>query len=233
MVLPTLLLTRPMQSAQAFAAALDPSVVSSVRLVIAPLIKIVTLDFLPTLDGVGGVIFTSVNGVASAPEGLGRIAFCVGAETTKQANARGWNAQMVGANARELIKTLCDLRPKSPLLHLGGEHTVGDIAQSLTSEGIETRHVALYQQQLLPLGHAGLAALKGPAIVPVFSTRTAQNLVNEAKGNFDSAHVIALSEAVAAPFDGEKLAQRVILSSPKVIYMRKAVENLCLTLSLP
>ena len=233
MALPTLLLTRPEASALAFATTLDPAALASVQLLIAPLMQIIATGIVPDLQCAQGVIFTSANGVHHAPEGEGRLAFCVGAQTTKIAVEHGWDAQMSGRCAKELINTLRKTRPDAPLVHLGGEHTVGDIAQVLTADGIETRHIALYHQQLFSLSAEAKDALKGPTILPVFSLRTAQQLVAEAKGNLRFAHIIALSDSLAVPFAGEKLMQCVILPSPQAIYMRKAVENLCLDLSLP
>ena len=231
MALPTLLLTRPQASAEAFVASLDPAAVASVRVLIAPLMRIEPIGDMPDLSNTAGVIFTSANGVEHAPAGAGRPAFCVGAQTTKRAISHGWDAQMSGACAQELIVALLSAPPSGPLIHLGGEHTVGDIAEKLSDGGIETRHIALYRQQLLPLTAEAKQVLKGPTITPIFSPRTAQKLVSEAKDNLGFNHVIALSDSVAAPFLGEKLSQCLILPSPQAIYMRKAVENLCLALS--
>jgi uroporphyrinogen-III synthase len=231
MALPTLLLTRPAASAEAFLATLDPVAISSVRILMAPLMCIVGNGALPDLEDIAGVIFTSANGVRHAPDGMGRPAFCVGAQTTQCAIDHGWNAQFSGRCAQELIATLLTARPDAPLLHLGGEHTIGDIAQTLTASCFKTNHIAIYRQQLLPLNAQAQEALLGPAIVPVFSLRTAEQLVAQAKGKLELAHIIALSDSVAAPFVGAKVAQCIILPSPQIIYMRKAVENLCLDLS--
>lgn len=179
------------------------------------------------------MIFTSSNGVLHAPDGNGRVAYCVGAQTTKQAIARGWNATQLGQTARELIAALRTSPPKAELLHLGGTHTVGDIAQTLTSDGISTRHIALYDQRLLLLGSEAFLALRSACIVPVFSLRTAKRLVREAIGHLENAHIVALSEAVAAPFYGEKTAELLILDAPQAVSMAKAVENLCSILSPP
>lgn len=233
MALPTLILTRPQASAEAFAASLDPAALGSVRVLIAPLMRIVSMGPVPDLENACGVIFTSANGVSHAPKGAGRPAFCVGAQTTKHAIEHGWAAQMSGTCAEDLVATLLQARPAAPLVHIGGEHTVGDIAQTLTAADIEVRHVAVYRQQLLPLTPEAKEALQGLTILPVFSPRTARQLVAETKGKLAFARIIALSDSVAAPFAGENLSQCIILPSPQAIYMRKAVENLCLDLSLP
>ena len=233
MALPTLLLTRPAASAEAFAATLDPAALASVRVLVAPLMQIASTGALHDLENVEGVIFTSANGVRHAPAGMGRPAFCVGAQTTQCAVDHGWNAQISGNCAKELIAKLLQKRPVGPLVHLGGEHTIGDIAQTLTAGGVETNHIATYRQQLLPLSEQAQDALVEPSILPVFSPRTAEQLLSEAQGKLEFAHIIALSDSVAAPLAGEKMAECIILPSPQAIYMRKAVEKLCLDLRLP
>lgn len=233
MSLPTLLLTRPRGGACGFAAALDSSARAAVHVLIAPLMEITGTAGECVPDNIKAVIFTSANGVEFGPEGQGRPAFCVGAGTTYQARLRGWDAVQAGKTAQELITTLRGIRPQVALVHLGGAHTIGDIAQTLTADGIEARHMSIYHQRLLPLEAEARAALKSPCIVPVFSARSAAQLVSEATGHLGFAHIIALSDSVAAAFRGEKLARCLIIPSPQTIYMRKAVETLCLDLSLP
>jgi len=85
----------------------------------------------------------------------------------------------------------------------------------------------------LPLSMEVKQALLGRCIVPVFSPRSAAQLVKEAQGNLRNSHIIALSEAVAAVFPRESTGSMLVLSAPQAVYMRKAVENLCKTLGLP
>ncbi len=230
---PTLLLTRPHDAALAFVATLDAAVLTGVRVVIAPLMEIAGTGNPPQLDGMRGVIFTSANGVFHAPDGAGRTAYCVGVQTTQKAIAHGWNAQQAGDTAQELIAALRASPPAAPLLHLAGAHTRGDIAPTLTVAGIKTDYIALYEQRFLPLDGRALKALEGPCIVPVFSPRSGVQLVAEAKGRLENAHIIAFSGAVADAFPREKFAQLVVIPAPQAVYMRKAVENLCKTLCLP
>jgi uroporphyrinogen-III synthase len=228
----TLLLTRPNHSAQAFVARLSAEVREAADVVIAPLMEVVGLEIKPDLSGIAGVAFTSANGVLHAPLGEGRVAFCVGARTTEAAKAHGWRAQQVGKTAQELIEAFKITPPSGPILHLGGRHTRGDIAKNLTEVGIQARHIALYDQRLLPLSGEGHAALSSRCILPVFSPRTAHHLAYQAHGSLGNAYIVALSEAVAGPLRGEKTAQLFILPTPDAVYMSKVVENLCLNRSL-
>jgi uroporphyrinogen-III synthase len=233
MALPTLLLTRPVASAKAFANSLNPSVLSRVRLVISPLLEISGTGIIPSLAQVGGVIFTSANGVLHAPKGEGRPAYCVGAQTTAEATAHGWTAHQMGDTAQELIAAICADPPECPLLHLSGRHTRGDIAQTLTNAGIATERVTIYEQSLLGLDAAARLALQGPCVVPVFSPRSAAQLAKEAHGKLDQAYIIALSDAVAGPLAGENARNLTVLPAPQAVIMREVLENLCLNLSLP
>jgi len=233
MALPSLLITRPYDSAVAFVASLDPEVLTAVRVVIAPLMKIAPTGQPYDLEDHRAVIFTSANAVTHVPAGAGRIAYCVGEKTRQAALARGWRAQKAGDTAQELVAALQADPPNVSLLHLGGVHTRGDIAQRLTSSGLKTAHVAVYEQHLLPMAKTAVKALKVPCIIPVFSPRSAAHLVQIAKGDLGNAHVVALSSAVAAPFEGEKSAQLVVIPAPQAIYMRNAVENLCKSIGLP
>jgi uroporphyrinogen-III synthase len=230
---PVLLLTRPRESAEEFAASLDFHALAGVNVVISPLMEIVSTGSKVSLGSEQAVILSSSNGVLHSPDGAGRIAYCVGAKTTKRAIARGWDATQAGNTAQELLVTLRALDPKRELIHLAGVHTRGNIAQTLNQNGIRTRHIALYDQRLLPLGSDAVLALSGPCIVPVFSPRTGEQLFQEAGGCLKNAHIVALSEAVAEPFRGEKTARLLILGIPRAVYMGKAVEKLCRALSLP
>jgi len=233
MAKPTLLLTRPRASAQAFAARLDPVALGRVDVLLAPLMEISDTGAPVDIPPDQAVIFTSANGVAQAGAGAGRPAFCVGENTTRQAGLQGWRAQQAGETAQALIAALIADPPQTPLLHLGGEHTRGDIAGALSAAGLPTQHIALYRQTLLPLEPNAKAALEKPCIIPVFSPRTAAQLVTQAAGKLALSHIVALSDAVAAPFRGENLAQLHILPAPQAIYMVNAVENLCLSHALP
>ncbi|MFC6641682.1 uroporphyrinogen-III synthase [Sulfitobacter profundi] len=118
-----------------------------------------------------GVIFTSANGVAHAPKGDGRPAFCVGPQTTAAAAKAGWQAQMAGLDAQTLIATLSGQPQIGPLLHLAGRHRRADVAAILGASGLTVDVATIYEQNLLPLSAAAQTLLNGPSpvIVPLFS----------------------------------------------------------------
>ena len=83
---PRLLLTRPHPGAAQFLDRLSPALRDGA--VISPLIEIAPTGVGVDLAPFAGVIFTSANGVAHAPKGDGRPAFCVGPQTTAAAANR-------------------------------------------------------------------------------------------------------------------------------------------------
>ena len=70
MTKPALILTRPRLACTRFAQSLSPKLLSRVTLVISPLLQIAPVDTPVDLDGVGGVIFTSANGVMHGPDAV-------------------------------------------------------------------------------------------------------------------------------------------------------------------
>ena len=219
-----LLMTRPLKASKAFFAQLPPDIRTRFRPVYAPLIEPQPVPVHFRLGAYAGVIFTSSNGVAFAPQGEGKPAFCVGTATTEAAKHAGWNATECGANADALVERICDSRPPGPLLHLSGRHTRGDIAQRLTVQGIETHAVAIYDSVLQPLSAEAHTLLSGSecVIIPLFSPRTAAHL--SAQAPTLTKHVpIAFSRAVAEALPQREREKTIVTSEPTAEAMRKAL----------
>ncbi len=181
-------------------------------------------------DGIGGLIFTSANGVnAAAALGVDRDlpAWCVGPSTTEAAKTAGWMAQMVGATAEELVAGLLRLRPGSPLLHLRGEHSRGNIAERLTGSGLTTREQPVYQQHLLPLSDEASLAAEGnqPVIAPLFSPRSARHFAEVWAGTAPL-WLAAISDATAEPLNSLAFERLRIANEPTPDQMQKAVKKL-------
>ncbi len=154
-------------------------------------------------------------------------AYCVGPATTGTAKGAGWDAQMVGATAEELIATLLRLHPQSPLMHLRGEHSRGDVAERLTESGLTVFEQAIYQQNLLPLTDEAMAASIGdtPIIAPVFSPRTARQFADVWSGTAPL-WLAAISEATADPLKSLGYTRLKVAKEPTPRKMRKAVKKL-------
>lgn len=234
MTKPVLILTRPAPAAQRFADTLPDLFMDRVRLVISPLMQIIATGAAVDMAGYAGVIFSSSNGVAHGPKGDGRVAYCVGDATAQAARAHGWQADVLGQDADDLVATLRQTRPDAPLLHIGGSHQRGDIAERLTAAGLPTQAVAVYDQVLLPLSEQAQAALAGHAvcIVPLFSPRTATQFVTSA-AETQNVVAVALSRAVADRLDGASLKGLRIAAEPTAVSMRLALETAVNWDSLP
>lgn len=222
----TILLTRPIDASHRFARMIAPWVGARADIMIAPLMEIVPAGTTPDMKDIGGVIFTSSNGVAHAPVGS-LPAYCVGARTAEAARAAGWQAQLGGANADELVKNLSRKRPSGCLLHLSGTHRRGNIAERLTEAGLPTRVAEVYNQRLLSLSVQAQKRLEReePVIIPLFSPRLAGHLAHVVRGRAPL-HLILISEAARAEIGGLKLASCTIASSPDARAMATSLRTL-------
>lgn len=196
----------------------------------SPLLEIRRLTAPVDTKGIAGLIFTSANGVtAAAALDVDRNlpAYCVGPVTTETAKTAGWDAQMAGATAEGLMASLLKLRPQSPLLHLRGEHSRGNIAERLTGSGLTTREQPVYQQHLLPLSDEASLVSEGekPVIVPLFSPRSARHFANIWTGSAPL-YLAAISEATAEQLKPLGFEQLTTAREPTPDKMQKAVKKL-------
>lgn len=221
-----LLMTRPLTASQAFVTGLPTKLRARFHPTYAPLLEPVSLDATISLDGMAGVIFSSANGVAFAPDGGGRPAYCVGEATSAAANARGWSAICRGQTADGLVQSVLSLPPKGPLLHLSGRHVRGNIAQRLSNGGVQTQSLAIYDSRLQPLTSEASALLSGPncVIIPLFSPRTAAHLASEAP-TLAQHQPIALSHAVANALPTAQQKGIVVAKEPTAEAMCRALEE--------
>lgn len=234
MTKPILLMTRARAASERFVSELDMQRMERVSVLVSPLLDIVPTGKVAQIDG-QGVIFTSSNGVALAPEGAGRGAYCVGERTAQRAKSRGWQVNLIARDAEELIKSLKESAPIEPLLHIAGEHRRGEIAHNLSAAGMSTQVHVAYTQPLLPLSDEAKKALFGEVtvIVPLFSPRVAAQFGAQAVCGAN-VKVLAMSRAVANALVGTTCAGRVqIASGPTGEEMRNGVENLLWGDSLP
>jgi len=219
-------MTRPRAQSEAFVTTLPDTLKARLDILIAPLIEITETQASYDIAPKDAAIFTSANGAAFGPEGAGRIAYCVGAATTKAATARGWQAQNAGQDAAHLIEYLMQQAPKARLWHLSGVHTRGNIAQKLGDAGLDLRHVAIYDQALRPLPSDTRAWLdQGKnTVLPLFSPRTAEQFAQQT-GQTHHIHVIALSASVAEALAGKRFASCDIARAPTAKAMIEAMER--------
>lgn len=217
-----LILTRPRDRSEEFVAGLPPEVLAAVAIHYTPLLQIVHASRLPDLGAYRGVIFSSATAVRLAGSGKGLPAFCVGERTTQEALDAGFDARMAGVDANQLIGALTRDRPASPLMHLHGKYTRGDIADRLSSAGIETKSCCVYDQvaQQLTAEARNLLGGSKPVIVPLFSPRTAQIFFEQSPRLGSGVEIIALSPAVAEPAPSEIRSRIHVADEPTAASVR-------------
>ncbi len=197
--MPILLITRPAPAGERFAEAVRAG--PEVTVILAPLQKIAPVAADPLPEEVTGVVFTSANGVAQAgrfdlPPGL--TAWCVGDRTAQAASEAGFDAVSASGDADDLVALILDRAPLGPLIHLRGEHGVGDVCGRLVAGGTACAERVVYRQVAVPLSPRAAQVLDAsdPVVLPLFSPRSARILAES--GPFRAPlHVVAISEAVA------------------------------------
>lgn len=223
-------MTRPYAASVRFVGQLPDAVRAKVDVCYSPLIRIAPLVEHIPLGDAAALIFTSANTVELASAVITDRTlpvYCVGSATTQAAKDSGWTAQLAGTTAEALIKTLTVLRPDGPMLHLSGVHTRNAIAERLTTIGVKTTSLAIYDQIVEPLTKHAVDVLNGtfPVIAPLFSPRTARQFAIQSKITAPI-WLAALSNDVSKPLkllDYEKL---LVCNQPDAPTMRKNIEIL-------
>jgi len=233
MTRPSLLITRPLASATRFVGRLAEDIQQSVTIVVSPLLEIVPNGAQVDLSPYAGVVFTSSNAVALAPNGNQRPAYCVGRMTAERAKAAGWTVAATEQDAENLIAELARTHPVEPLLHLAGRHRRGDIAARLTGLGIKTDVQTLYDQNPVDLSAQALALFEGEGriLVPLFSPRSAAHFIERAP-KLHNVSVVAISDAVADCCQMAGIESVLVVAEPTGKEMLCAVEKILLGTSL-
>lgn len=206
---PTLVLTRPAPQARQIADVLG----KDVRIVIAPVMAIVSTGITVDLARYRGVILTSANAVTFAPDLAGFRVYCVGKRTAEAARARGADVALVAQDADDLVARL---HGEGPLVHLRGTHSRGDVAKRLSSAGIETHEVEIYDQKPQPLSPEARALIEGetPVVLPLYSPRSARLLGAALRSVGPNVHAIVLSAAVAEAWLAETGQKAEVCGAP-------------------
>lgn len=145
-----LLVTRPREQGARLAGELRAQ---GHEALLCPLLEPVFEGELPSLEGVGALVFTSQTGVAAftaLTEQRGLPVFCVGGATQAAALAAGF--RRVTSAEGDAGDLLALLRRKgaaqaAPLLHLSGAEQALDLGGALAAEGIRLERAILYRME--------------------------------------------------------------------------------------
>ena len=201
-IAPVVLLTRPAAQSARFAESLWARAPWA-QIVTCPLIapRFLTPD-LPIAPW-EAVILSSETGALAAgrmKQGLPDLAYCVGDRTAQAARQAGFTTLSAQGDAEDLLALILS-QPVAPLLHLRGREARGGLAQRLSASGIETTEAVVYAQEAQRLTAKAAHLLQGPdpVLVPLFSSRSAEILVEECLrvGSKAPLTVVAMSSAVA------------------------------------
>lgn len=221
---PVVLVTRPHDSAAQFVAALA-QVAGPFRSVISPAFETVSVGAeIPAFDA---AVFTSRAGVAFAPLGNNRPAFCVGQATAAAARDAGYSAISADGNADDLVDLILARAPKESLLHIRGEVSQGNVRERLRAGGLTCADVIAYRKSALAPTGAAVAALADAQqiIVPVFSAETGSILATW-DIDFSRCHLVAISPAVAKSARGLGVQNISVVTEPNMAEMVAATSRL-------
>ena len=204
-----LLVTRPRDEADRFAEDLKALGHTAI---LAPLLTIETRQETPDLEGIGALVFTSLNGVRAFADNSserGLPSYVVGNRTAAAARAAGFtDVQSADGNVDKLVELIASTRENeaSPLLQVTGVHMAGDLGKQLSRRGYEVRRAVLYEAKSLDrLPDAARTALETGDIdgAVFFSPRTAASFVQLVRASglehsTENLLAFCLSPAIAA-----------------------------------
>lgn len=175
---PTVLITRPENTAVKLADQLRAKWGCSVPVVISPLTEIVYSSAPIDLKNVSHLMFTSAHGVSAfalVSQRRDLPCFAVGPATAARADELGFDVKDAGGDARALTDTVIACSPEGVCLHLRGEHVAGDVAGLLRRAGLKAREQVVYDQVSRPLSAEvkNLFRREIDLILPLYSPRSA------------------------------------------------------------
>ncbi|MGO4914642.1 uroporphyrinogen-III synthase [Pseudogemmobacter sp. W21_MBD1_M6] len=225
---PLLIMTRPRKQAERFVQECLDQTGPVFDVLVSPLIEIEMLNPNAAIWAAETLIFTSENGVQSVlgqADVTGRTAFCVGDRTASAARDAGMNAMSAGGSVKDLAALIAEHAPRQPMVHICGEHTRGNIAQTLVELGFDVRSVVAYRQVEVMLTSEARNAIQGERVVvlPLFSPRTARLFFEQVGIARAPTHVVAMSSAVAFEVDLNAVLRCVVAELPTSGAMIKAI----------
>lgn len=229
------LITRPAADAAPLKAALEARGFS---VLLEPLLTIrhragPELD----LDDVGGLLFTSANGVRAFAERSRRrdlTAHAVGEATAEAASAAGFaRVHSAGGDVGDLAAMVVGLAESGVLVHAAGSAVAGDLSGLLQKAGFEVRREVLYEAEkstALSDETRKTIAAGEVDLVLFFSPRSAASFVSLAQaaglqGAFDGIEAVCLSPAVAEAASGLDWRRVTVASAPDRASLLAALDD--------
>lgn len=211
-----LLLIRPEGQSKRLLSECEAVFGGAITAVISPVIRIERVDTAYDPAAHDGLILTSVNAVRNAHGLAGNRLYCVGNRTCMAAEAAGGEVIFCAPTAAALVKQVKGASIGGKMLWLRGKHVSSDIENELNLAGIETVSAIIYDQVAQAPGVALREAISGdmPAILPLYSQRSACLLGRDVDALGTGLHVIAISDSVARAWQQETGANCEICDAP-------------------
>ncbi|MEL7466226.1 MAG: uroporphyrinogen-III synthase [Pseudomonadota bacterium] len=226
-----ILLTRPRERAEAFAATLPADRWAAT---IWPLTEILPVKAVVDTGDAQAVLYTSRAGVEHAPPTLRALpAYCVGDATAAAARAAGHvQALSAGGAAADLVAMA--KRRAAPgggaLLHIRGRDAAGDVSGALRAAGLTVREVVVYEAAAVTAAPESVAAdIRAGrfAAAAFFSPRASSIFADLARedwrGGLSVAAAFAISENAAKPLRHVGFGEVAIAEAPTAEALRAAI----------
>ena len=224
------LITRPLEDSRRVADALEAD---GIACLIWPLTRIVpTMTALRVPQGVGGLLFTSANGVRAFATLSGRRdlpALCVGARTAEAARGAGFGSVLSAEGDAQALAGLAGRSGIRAFLHPRGRDAAGDLKGRLAGTGQRVTEAVVYEARETgpPAAPVAAALARGAVdLVTAWSRRNAEILARrlpEAGAALGGTDALAISPAAAGPLAGAGFRRVAVAERPDGAAMLAAI----------
>ncbi len=229
-MIPTILITRPLDAAKDFERLLYAKLGADIPCVVSPLLDIRHLS--PKIDvrDVQTVFFTSAHAVrafAKLTAVRGFVCYVVGSATGEAARSAGFDPIEGGGSAESLAKRLLKDHLKGTILYPRGTHVAFDFASALAPSEADFRQEIVYDQCATALSSQAQKILSGKygVVLPLFSPRSATLFFDNNSWN-GPLFVGAMSDKVARTVPVADVAKLSVAEAPTTDAMLNLVERL-------
>tara|TARA_Y100001970_G_scaffold294364_1_gene451628 strand:- start:47922 stop:48683 length:762 start_codon:yes stop_codon:yes gene_type:complete len=242
MLRPSVLITRPKEDADHLASAIHTL---GANPLIMPMLNINYLEgSAPNFVGVGGILFTSSNGVRalslrlpSEHSAFSIPIFAVGEATAEKARENGFSNIFVGnGDVKALISCVkSNLSPQTcELVHIAGVDVAGNLSRELGTLGFKIRTEVLYEAEPVKIiDYQLLNKIKSGKVdcILFFSTRTIKTFASliesvDCSRSMVTIDAVCLSDTIAREAEILPWRQVVVCEQPTQQSLLTALRNL-------
>ncbi len=200
--------------------------VPGLSVIVAPVMDIHALPYMLPENPVDFVVISSQHAIPAALECGDVPVVCVGAATARKAEQSGLTVQGVYPAADDLVRGLAD-RAGQKALHLHGRHTRGNVAERLSSAGLETKDCVVYDQVARDwTSEERKKIFAQPCLViPLYSPRSAKLLSGKLDAFEGELRLVAISDACRDAWSGPTAHSIIVAEHPDGESMKRAIAS--------